>query len=404
MDGRLILIKLRLLPILELGIDFCGFIGLLFSSSSSSSGMMHVALSSSFLLLACQGFTVPPTFVLQQQHHQQQQQQHYQQQQTTTTSLHAIGVLAKRAKEMDLRKYAEGGLDDDVQEKLDIIKQYTSSDNGNDSNNKEEVVGPLQQALTKRRGTISVVAEYKRKLDSGYVDEIFDPEILSPIFRDNGAAAVAVMADERMGGCTYDDVSAFVAEQSRAWAPCFVVNSDMIIDALQVARTAACNANALTLPYGLLKDNNVFGDLLLAAQAVGLESMAQVSTADEAQGAVDAGARILVVVGVEGVEGKYAVVENLVVPDGAEVCTVAAITARDNGELEEIEEAWMCRDKGFNSVWVADALYKGGNNPAEHPGAIINSMKAKSSVKYASPRARTGKGEGAREYLGDLLM
>jgi indole-3-glycerol phosphate synthase len=31
-------------------------------------------------------------------------------------------------------------------------------------------------------------------------------------------------------------------------------------------------------------------------------------------------------------------------------------------------------------------------------------MKAKSSVKYASPKARSGKGEGAREYLGDILM
>ena len=25
-------------------------------------------------------------------------------------------------------------------------------------------------------------------------------------------------------------------------------------------------------------------------------------------------------------------------------------------------------------------------------------------VKYASPKARSGKGEGAREYLGDILM
>ena len=78
--------------------------------------------------------------------------------------------------------------------------------------------------------------------------------------------------------------------------------------------------------------------------------------------------------------------------------------ARDDKEFQEIEEAWICRDKGFNCVWVNDVLYKGGNDAQEHPGAIISSMKAKSSVKWASPKARSGKGEGAREYLGDIMM
>jgi hypothetical protein len=31
-------------------------------------------------------------------------------------------------------------------------------------------------------------------------------------------------------------------------------------------------------------------------------------------------------------------------------------------------------------------------------------MAAKSSVKWASAKAMGGKGEGAREYLGDIMM
>ena len=72
--------------------------------------------------------------------------------------------------------------------------------------------------------------------------------------------------------------------------------------------------------------------------------------------------------------------------------------------LAEVEETWACRDFGFNCVWISDALYKAGNSVNEHPGAIIRSMAAKSSVRWASPVARGGKGEGAREYLGDIIM
>jgi indole-3-glycerol phosphate synthase len=131
-----------------------------------------------------------------------------------------------------------------------------------------------------------------------------------------------------------------------------------------------------------------------------------VSSKEEAQAAIsDVGATLIMVSGIEGgADEKYAVVDGLDVPEGKQVCTIANILARDNKALEEVEEAWMCRDRGFNAVWLSDALYKSGADPGEHPGAIINSCKAKSSVKWASPKARSGKGEGAREYLGDLLM
>jgi len=72
--------------------------------------------------------------------------------------------------------------------------------------------------------------------------------------------------------------------------------------------------------------------------------------------------------------------------------------------LQEVEEVWVLRDMGFNAVWVSDTLYKSGNDPVEHPSAIIRSMCAKSSVKYASARAKSGRGEGAKEYLGDIMM
>ena len=323
---------------------------------------------------------------------------------TTTTSLNALGVFVRKAKEADVRKYCEDGPPESV---LALLKQI--NDNKDDATtNANNQMGELQTTLTKRKGTITIIAEYKRKLEgSGFMSEILPPELLSPVFREFGASAVAVLADDRTGGCTYDDIKMVVEEQEEARGdvpgPLPVISSDVIVDEIQIAQSAEAGAKAITVTYGVVGSEKV-AQFINDANTLGLEVIVNVGNADEAQGAVDAGASIISVCGVNGADDKYAVIENLVIPEGRQVCTIANILAKDNKALEEVEEAWICRDKGFNCVWVSDALYKSGNDPVEHPGAIISTMKAKSSVKYASPKARSGKGEGAREYLGDILM
>ncbi len=346
----------------------------------------------------------------------------------TTTSLGAIGVFVRKAKEADVRKYCEDGPSESVLALLKRIKDAAaaaaaaSDGSAAVSDDTTPVAsGEIQSQLTKRKGTITIIAEYKRKLvGSGFLSDILPPEILSPVFREFGASAIAVLADERTGGCSYEDVSTIVQEQSEARGevpgPLPVISSDLIVDEIQIARAADAGAKAITVTYGVVGGGGS-GDggggggapdkvrqFIQDAKSVGLEVIVNVGSADEAQGAIDAGASMISVVGVDGADNKYSVIENLVIPAGRQVCTIANILAKDNKAMEEVEEAWMCRDKGFNCVWVSDALYKAGNDPVEHPGAIINSMKAKSSVKYASPKARSGKGEGAREYLGDILM
>jgi indole-3-glycerol phosphate synthase len=144
--------------------------------------------------------------------------------------------------------------------------------------------------------------------------------------------------------------------------------------------------------------------LMKASKAVDLEVIVTVSSHEEAQQAIGLGARMLSVIHVPGVDDKAKVIENLKIPEGQQVTMIANILHKNNKGFEEIEEAWGCRDKGYSCVWVSDVLYKSGNDPNEHPGAIIKSMKAKSSLKWASPKATSGRGEGAREYLGDIMM
>jgi indole-3-glycerol phosphate synthase len=323
---------------------------------------------------------------------------------TSTTSLYALGVLARKAKENDVRQYCEKGIDDSVMDQVKIMKENLAKA----SDDAEEVVGPVQAGLTKRKGTISIIAEYKRNLvDDGFVDEMTKPEILSPVFREFGAKGIAVMADERIGKCTYDDIVAIVEEQESARGdmpePVPVICSDLIVDEVQIARSASVGAHAVLVNYGVVGQEKT-GFFIKCARAVGLETIVAVTTNEEAQSAVDSGARIISVVEVDDVDDKAAVVADLTIPENAAICTIANILANDNKALEEVEEAWVCRDKGFNCVWVSDALYKSGNDPSEHAGAIIKGMAAKSSVKWASAKAMGGKGEGAREYLGDIMM
>lgn len=323
---------------------------------------------------------------------------------TSSTSLYALGVLARKAKENEIRQYCENGIDDSVMAQVKIMKENLPNvEEGN------EEPGPVQSSLTKRKGTISIIAEYKRKLivNDGFADEMFEPQVLSPTFREFGAMGVAVMADERIGGCSYDDIALIVKEQEGAKGdmpgPVPVISSDLIVDEVQIARSASVGAQAVVVTIGVVGQEKV-GFFIKCARAVGMETIVAVSTQEEAQSAVDIGARIISVVGVDDVDEKVAVVSDLNIPENAAICTIANILANDNKALEEVEEAWIFRDKGFNSVWVSDALYKSGNDPSEHAGAIIKAMAAKSSVKWASAKAMGGKGEGAREYLGDILM
>eukprot|EP00588_Corethron_pennatum_P012231 CAMPEP_0194267084 /NCGR_PEP_ID=MMETSP0169-20130528/1746_1 /TAXON_ID=218684 /ORGANISM="Corethron pennatum, Strain L29A3" /LENGTH=185 /DNA_ID=CAMNT_0039007889 /DNA_START=95 /DNA_END=648 /DNA_ORIENTATION=+ len=153
---------------------------------------------------------------------------------STSTSLHAIGVLARRAKEADVKAYVLSGPSPAVLAHLATISAFSDALPPADA-----PPGPLQSSLTRRRGTVSIVAEYTRRTASAFVNgEVPPPELLGETFREGGAHAVAVACDPRTGGCTYDDLAAVVGEQARAAGevpgPLPVIAADVVVDAVQV--------------------------------------------------------------------------------------------------------------------------------------------------------------------------
>eukprot|EP00536_Pseudo-nitzschia_multiseries_P006950 jgi/Psemu1/194204/e_gw1.154.93.1 len=336
---------------------------------------------------------------------------------SSSTSLFAVSSLVRKAKEAELRKsLKENGIPDEVMERYKVIQEALKKSEDDDDVAPPKAMGPLQDRLTRRKGTITVIAEYKRKIAdgaNGYINKNLaanQPNLLSSEFREFGAAGIAVLADERMGGCSYDDLGIFVEEQRRASnevpGPVSIINSDVIIDEVQIAQTAAIGASAVVLDWQLLAGAEDVVKLAKAARSVDLEVIVAVRSNEEAQAAIDAvgGSFMLSVVGKSGVEEKVEVVDGLNIAEDVKITTIANILHRSDQGLAEVEECWMCRDKGFNAAWVSDALYKAGNSDVEHPGAIIRSMSAKSSVRWASPVAKSGRGEGAKEYLGDIMM
>jgi indole-3-glycerol phosphate synthase len=312
--------------------------------------------------------------------------------------LAAIGSLVKKAKQAALRKYVENGVPQNVLDvyndmmkaaKIKISHHQTAAEQQQAA--EQQVGGPLQQSLTKRQGTITVIAEYKRKASEA-------PDY-AKIFRESDAAAMAVLADERMGGCSYDDLARVVEEQRKATVsvpgPIPVINSDIVIDTVQIAQSKVHNVAAVTIPLGMIDgDAKLLMELLAAAAAVHVEAIVVVTSVDEAQLAVAQGATMLRVDNTKAREAIAAAVP-------PSICKIAYIPTNNDKMLSEIEDAWAVRRTGlFQAVWVSEALFKEANNA----GAVVKSMRSKSSSTWASPKGVTGRGEGAREYLGDILM
>tara|TARA_B110000305_G_scaffold237860_1_gene302062 strand:+ start:785 stop:1750 length:966 start_codon:yes stop_codon:yes gene_type:complete len=283
----------------------------------------------------------------------------------------------------------------------------------------------LRDALTKRKGTLSVLVEYKRnlsfqkKLEKGYVQEIFPPAIMSPVFRDFGATAVSVLADQNLGGCDYEDIVEFATEQKLAQGnvpgPLPIVSSDLIVDEIQVARAWVSGASGVCIDFDVLSVERGV-ELVKFATATGGEAIATASAgllsgglsgglSDGSEAFVEtvvaAGATLILArVNMEDEEECARIREN--VPE--DVCLLAYIKAYDDKDLKEVQDSWKLRDMGYKAVWVSDCLFKGGADMTEHCGAIIKSMSAKTSLKFGSVGAKSGRGEGSREYLGDIMM
>lgn len=328
-----------------------------------------------------------------------------------------LAVLQRKAQEAKQKKFLESLDDEDP-----VVKAMNAeSASGRDAPGFGEVRRRLKR---QKRGALGVVAEFNKKVPAALKAigvqeyEIPDINLVSTELRGAGANVMAINMESVAGGCDDADFAYASLEQASAKedfpGPLPLVWMDAVVDEVQLARAKIAGAVAVTLGLETLGAERCKALFDLAETKYGLEAL--VICAPRAAGADglgdllqsainDVGAQVIIVGGVDQQTKCKAVVES-------DVVLVARVDAHDNQGLEEAEEAWDLRDAGYDAVWVSDVLYKfgsfSGNLFASSPDSVtsvIKAVKSKASTKFArASGAFSGKGEGAKEHLGDLLM
>jgi len=154
----------------------------------------------------------------------------------------------------------------------------------------------FSSAIRKPKGSISVIAEIKRRSpSSGLIAEIPDVRQLSDLYYNGGAAAISVLTDAAFDG-TLDDLQTVVKHQQkfrgRYPGPCPVLRKDFIIDEIQIAEAAERGAAAVLLIVAAIGEAGL-RKLLEATHRHGLEALVEIHDEEELEIAKAAGAEII---------------------------------------------------------------------------------------------------------------
>lgn len=274
----------------------------------------------------------------------------------------------------------------------------------------------FKKALTLPKGSLTVIAEVKRRSPSkGKIGVIKDPGVLSRVYHEGGAACISVLTDLEGFGGTLADLEKVVETQAKFKGnfpgPCPVLRKDFVIDELQIAQAAASGASAVLLIVAALgKDRTK--ELLQATHDFGLDALVEVHDEEELQVALDVGAEI---VGVNNRNLRSFEVSLDTSFRLAPLMPDSIVKVAESG-IEDNLAAWKLRDAGFSAVLVGESLVRAYENSSDdntsytvgynQAKGLIRAFKAKGSVTYGTPSSGAfyGKGEGAKETLGELSI
>ncbi|NUR73129.1 MAG: indole-3-glycerol phosphate synthase TrpC [Hamadaea sp.] len=152
----------------------------------------------------------------------------------------------------------------------------------------EAATAPLDAYAALRRPGVGVIAEVKRSSPSkGALAEIPDPAELAGEYAAGGARCVSVLTEGRWFGGSLDDLAAV-----RATIDIPVLRKDFIVSTYQVHEARAFGADLVLLIVAAL-DQKVLVGLLERIESLGMTALVEVHTEEEADRALEAGARVI---------------------------------------------------------------------------------------------------------------
>jgi indole-3-glycerol phosphate synthase len=139
-----------------------------------------------------------------------------------------------------------------------------------------------------RRPGVGVIAEVKRSSPSkGRLAEIADPAELAGEYAAGGARCVSVLTEGRWFGGSLDDLA-----DVRAAVEIPLLRKDFVVSSYQVHEARAYGADLVLLIVAALEQKVLVG-LLERIESLGMTALVEVHTEDEADRALDAGARVI---------------------------------------------------------------------------------------------------------------
>ncbi|RLK62266.1 indole-3-glycerol phosphate synthase TrpC [Actinokineospora cianjurensis] len=146
-----------------------------------------------------------------------------------------------------------------------------------------------RDALTALRGNdVGVIAEVKRRSPSkGDLATIVDPAALAVDYAAAGARVISVLTEGRRFGGSLAD---FDAVRAKVDIP--LLRKDFIVSPYQVHEARAHGADLVLLIVAAL-EQNALASLLDRVESLGMTALVEVHTAEEADRALEAGARVI---------------------------------------------------------------------------------------------------------------
>lgn len=149
-------------------------------------------------------------------------------------------------------------------------------------------VSPRDVLAVLREPGVGVIAEVKRASPSaGSLADIPDPALLAREYAAGGARMISVLTESRSFHGSLDDL---VAVRRAVDVP--LLRKDFVLSSYQVHEALVYGADACLLIVAALEQNTLVG-LLERIESLGMTALVEVHTEDEADRALNAGARVI---------------------------------------------------------------------------------------------------------------
>lgn len=151
-----------------------------------------------------------------------------------------------------------------------------------------KAVPPRDVMAALREPGIGVIAEVKRASPSrGALASIIDPAKLAHAYADGGARIISVLTEERRFNGSLDDLDAV-----RAAVSIPVLRKDFIVGPYQIHEARAHGADMLLLIVAAL-EQPALASMIDRTESLGMTALVEVHTEEEADRALQAGARVI---------------------------------------------------------------------------------------------------------------